>query len=132
LRHLPVASGGTVRYYWGPQASTWAGGALAVRGIGFEIVNNSLVATCHNGTSKTTASSGVTLSNLILYNLLIESDGAGGVRWYVDGAEQTALTGGPTGNSANFQYGFCTEAVNPTPAAATFVNFHNLMLASAL
>jgi hypothetical protein len=132
LRILHVASGGTTRYYWGPQASNWAGGALAVRGIGFEIVNNSLVATCHNGTSKTTASSGVTLSNLILYNLLIESDGAGGVRWYVDGAEQTALTGGPTGNSGSSQYGFCTEAVNPTPAAGTFVAIQNLMLASAL
>ena len=132
LRILHIASGGTIRYYWGPQASNWAGGALAVRGIGFEIVNNSLVATCHNGTSKTTASIGVTLSNIILYNLLIESDGAGGVRWYVDGAEQTALTGGPTGNSGSSQYGFCTEAVNPTPAAGTFVAIYNLMLASAL
>jgi hypothetical protein len=131
LRTYHITSGGTIRYYWGPQASTWAGGALAVRGIGFEIVNNQVFATCHNGTTKTTSLTGVTLTNQIFVSLHIESDGAGGVRWWVDGAEQTALTGGPTGNSAISQYGFCTEAINPTPAAATFVNIHYLRLASA-
>jgi hypothetical protein len=130
IRHLHLSSAGTTRYYWGPQASNWVGGALAVRGIGFEIVNNSVFATCHNGTTKTTAASGVALSNQIFYGLHIESDGAGGVRWWVDGAEQTALTGGPTGNSGNNQYGFCTEAVNPDPAVGTFVNIHYLRLAT--
>jgi hypothetical protein len=132
LRHKHVSSGGTTRYYWGPQASTWAGGALAVRGIGFEIVNNSVFATCHDGTTKTTAVTGVAMSNLIFYGLHIESDGAGGVRWWVDGVEQAALTGGPTGNSAgSSQFGFCTEAVNPDPAASTFVHIQYLRLASA-
>jgi hypothetical protein len=130
LRHMHISSAGTIRYYWGPQASTWAGGALAVRGIGFEIVNNSVFATCHNGTTQTTAATGVAMSNQIFYGLHIESDGAGGVRWWVDGVEQTALTGGPTGNSGNSQYGFCAEAVNPDPAASTFVNIHYLRLAS--
>jgi hypothetical protein len=131
LRTYHISSAGTTRYYWGPQASNWAGGALAVRGIGFEIVNNSVFATCHNGTTKTTAATGVALSNQIFISLHIESDGAGGVRWWVDGVEQTALTGGPTGNSGTSQHGFCTEAVNPDPAAGTFVNIHYLRLATA-
>ena len=126
----PSASAGTVRYYWGPQSSTWAGGALAVRGIGFEIVNNSVFATCHNGTTKTTSASGVALTTQIFVALHIESDGAGGVRWWVDNVEQTAITGGPTGNSGVNQFGFCTEAVNPDPAAGTFVNIHYLRLAT--
>jgi len=126
----PANSSGTVRYYWGPVSSTWAGGTLAVKGIGFEIVNNSVFATCHNGTTKTTSATGVALSLQIFYAIHIESDGVGGVRWWVDNTEQTALTGGPTGNSGTSQYGFCTEAINPDPATGTFVNIHYLRLAS--
>jgi hypothetical protein len=127
---LSGSNSGTSRYYWGPQASTWTGGALAVRGIGFEVVNNVVFATCHDGTTKTTAATGVTLSFIKFISLHIESDGSGGVRWWVDGVEQTALTGGPTGSSNANEFGFCTEAVNPTPAVSTFVNVQYLRLAS--
>ena len=127
---MPALSNGTIRYYWGPQSSTWAGGALAVKGIGFEIVANSLFATCHNGTTQTTAITGVSLELQILTQIIIESDGIGGVRWWVNGAEQSAITGGPTGNSLSTTHGFCVEAVNPTPAAATFVNIASLSRSS--
>jgi len=128
----PVASAGTLRYYLGPQASTWAGGSLAVKGIGFEIVANSLVAVCHDGTTKTTAGSGVAMTTSTQNIIVIASDGAGGVRWWVNGAEQTALSGGPTGDSAGSQYGFCTEAVNPTPATAIFISIQHINIKSAL
>jgi len=128
----PAASAGTSRYYLGPQASTWAGGSLAVKGIGFEIVANSLFAVCHDGTTKTTAGSGVAITTSTQNIIVIASDGAGGVRWWVNGAEQTALSGGPTGDSASSQYGFCTEAVNPTPATATFISIQHINIKSAL
>jgi len=128
----PVVSAGTLRYYLGPQASTWAGGSLAVKGIGFEIVANSLFAVCHDGTTKTTAGSGVAMTTSTQNIIVIASDGAGGARWWVNGAEQTALSGGPTGDSAGSQYGFCTEAVNPTPATATFISIQHINIKSAL
>jgi len=128
----PAASAGTSRYYLGPQASTWAGGSLAVKGIGFEIVANSLFAVCHDGTTKTTAGSGVAMTTSTQNIIVIASDGAGGVRWWVNGAEQTALSGGPTGDSAFSQYGFCTEAVNPTPATATFIAIQHINIKSDL
>jgi hypothetical protein len=131
ITYLPFATNGTLRYYWGPQASTWAGGSLAVRGIGFEVVANQLFAVCHNGSAKTTSAGSVTLDTN-LKQVAIESDGAGGVRWWADGVEQPAMTGGPTGNSGSSQYGFCTEAINPTPAAATFCIVSNLLMASKI
>jgi hypothetical protein len=132
LRIMHIASDGTSRYYYGPVASSWAGGDLAVKGIGFEIVTNSIFAVCHNGTTKTTSASGVALTNQHLYNIVSESDGTGNVRWWVNGAEQTALTSGPSGVSASSAYGFVTEAVNPTPASATFIVVQGLQLISEL
>jgi hypothetical protein len=131
-RIMHISSDGTSRYYYGPVASSWAGGDLAVKGIGFEIVTNSIFAVCHNGTNKTTSASGVALTNLHIYNVVSESDGAGNVKWYVNGAEQTALTNGPSGLSASSAYGFVTEAVNPTPAAGTFIHIQALQLISEL
>jgi hypothetical protein len=131
-RIMHIASGGTSRYYYGPVASSWAGGDLAVKGIGFEIVANSIFAVCHNGTTKTTSASGVALTNQHLYNIVSESDGTGNVRWWVNGAEQTALINGPSGVSASSAYGFVTEAVNPTPASATFIIVQGLQLISEL
>lgn len=127
----PSTSNGTTRYYWGPQAATWAGGSLAVKGVGFEIVANTLYAVCHNGTTKTTSGSGVALTLQTTYSVLIESDGSGGVRWWVNGTERTALIGGPTGNSSIANYGFCTEAINPTPASSTFVHILGLKFSSS-
>jgi hypothetical protein len=132
FRIMHISSGGTSRYYYGPVASSWAGGDLAVKGIGFEIVANSIFAVCHNGTTKTTSASGVALTNQHLYNIVSESDGTGNVRWWVNGAEQTALTNGPSGVSASSAYGFVTEAVNPTPASATFIVVQGLQLISEL
>jgi hypothetical protein len=131
-RIMHISSGGTSRYYYGPVASSWAGGDLAVKGIGFEIVANSIFAVCHNGTTKTTSASGVALTNQHLYNIVSESDGTGNVRWWVNGAEQTALINGPSGVSASSAYGFVTEAVNPTPASATFIIVQGLQLISEL
>jgi len=127
-----VIGAGTVRIYYGPVANTWAGGSLAVKGLGFELVGNSLSATVHNGTTKTT-SSAVTTANFDAVNVLMESDGAGGVRWWVNGVEQTALTGGPTGNGDEDSHGIVTEAINPTPYVAdTVVWIEALQLISEL
>jgi hypothetical protein len=126
-----VLGGGTMRIYYGPVASTWAGGSLAVKGLGFELVGNSLSATVHNGTTNTT-SSAVTTTNYQAYNVLMESDGAGGVRWWVNGVEQTALTGGPTGMSGQDSYGIVTEVINTTPTSDTVMFIESLQLIGEL
>jgi hypothetical protein len=130
---IPSLSAGTIRYYWGPASTSWTGGSLSVRGIGFEIINNSVYAVCHNGSSKTTSFTSVALSLQITTQLAIESDGIGGVRWWVNNVEQSAIfSGGPTGTSGIYQYGFCTQAINPASAASTFVFVSNLLLASKI
>jgi hypothetical protein len=123
---------GTTRYLLGPNSGTYAGGTLAVKGIGFIITNKVIFAVAHNGTTLTTAGSGVTLADNTNYVAHIESDGAGGVRWWINGVEQTAITGGPTGNSASSEYGFVTSALNATPATNQFVFIHALRIISEL
>jgi hypothetical protein len=130
----PTSSTGTIRHYLGPSSSAWTGGSLAVKGIGFEIIAGTVYAVCHDGTTKTTSTSGVAITAAQISSLVIESDGLGGVRWWVNGAEQTALTGGPTGNSSTGLINFCVEAQNATPVGTgnNFVSIQALKITSEL
>jgi len=119
-----------IRFYWGPLASTWVGQDLAVKGIGFEITNGAIKAVCNNGSIKTTASVGFVLTNLFTTNIVIDSDGLGNVRWWVNGIEQVPLTGGPTTNSSVSQFGICAYIQSSNPAGTVQLTTERITLYS--
>lgn len=86
-------------------------GDLSGRGFGICIANTSLVGQTHNGTTKTDSSSLATMSSNNTTYVIIQSDGAGNVAFYINGSLAATLANGPTANGGN-AFGIAVEALN--------------------
>ena len=96
-----------------------AGGAfgdLTVSGIGIRcLYGSALEIQCHNGTSLTnfTTSFTPTFTNVV-FEIRVESDGAGNVTCFVNGSQVGTTTGGPTGLSGAQRYWTNFELISAT------------------
>lgn len=92
-------------------------GALAALGFGFQVNNTTLVGIAHNGSSLTTTATLATITAASTYQLSAYSDGAGNMRYYVNGAEVATSTGGPTTTSGSGNGRPSCEATNNADSA---------------
>lgn len=105
VARLYGTANGVTRFSFGKAAGDGLG-LLANKGIGWSAANLVLSGVAHDGSSLDTNALGVTLPNdATVYGMLITSDGAGNVEWFVDvdGAglvSKAVSTDGPTGDSA--------------------------------
>jgi hypothetical protein len=99
-------------------------GTLVNDGIGIRISNLTMTGLVHNGTTLNTSATLKTIptGNLVTW-VIIQSDGAGNVAFYVDGTLAATLTGGPTGMVAVAST-FAAEALNGATAAQTRIHIN--------
>jgi len=71
-------------------------GALAYRGIGFELRSTALWLTCHNGTSRTDTNASTAVAANQSFEIIAESTGSGTANLYVDGSLVATSSGAPT------------------------------------
>ena len=96
---------------------------LDKKGMGIKIINNSLYALTHDGTTLTTSASLATLVSSTKNQIVMDSDGAGNVTFYLNGAVLVVQAGGPTSaGSAN------DTAVNFSSQNGAGTNFHQCIL----
>lgn len=97
IRTVSATTNGKFRFTFGKAPATGVG-ALAVKGIGFQIDNLAINGLSHDGTDLTTTDLSTNLAaDQTLAEFIIESH-AGTVRFYVDNVLKGTSTGGPTGN----------------------------------
>lgn len=122
---------GEIRWYVGGQSnattSSAAAGVLAARGIGIKIASGSLYVETHNGTSPTTSAAYATLTNSLIYHVLLDSDGAGNVACYLNGTYLNTATGGPT-SSGSSNDAINIAAINTNTAASNFIDASRMCL----
>jgi hypothetical protein len=95
-------------------------GPLTQRGIYIEIRGSTgaLWLSTHNGTSRTDTSAGITLVPFALYEIILESDGAGTARLFLDGTQVATSSGAPTTPLLDFQNTMWTIEGTTTDLAA--------------
>ena len=74
--------------------------AFANLGIGVSVENAALKGIVHDGSAGTTIDLGTTMVEDQTYGVKVDSDGAGNVRWSVNGISKGASSLGPTGDGA--------------------------------
>jgi len=73
-------------------------GALSCRGIGFEVRSGgALWLTTHSGTARTDTNANTSLALDAVYEVMVDSDGAGNATLFLDGTSIATSTGAPTG-----------------------------------
>lgn len=114
-----ISTNTTYRFLYGKTATGTANiGALAQRGIGFEIRSGgALWLTTHNGTSRTDTNANTSLVTQALYEIVVESDGSGNATLFLDGTSVATSTGAPTTAPSDFaQQYFVAEATTTDQA----------------
>jgi hypothetical protein len=82
---------------WFRLGETNAATDMAARGVGIKVTNKTVILEVHNGTTRATSSTIATISgDYLQQHFLIQSDGAGNVSVWVNGAFVLTLAGGPT------------------------------------
>ena len=89
---------------------------LATRGFGIKIENDQVKIQTHNGTSLTNSSSVYTINSNNFW-FLLDSDGFGNVKFYIDDTLVGTGTGGPTSAGSDGHNGFTVSATNGADAA---------------
>lgn len=122
-------STGVFRVKFG-EASNDAVGDQAVKGIGIKVAGLALSGVAHDGTTLDTVSlTTLTLDDTAL--VVIDSDGKGNVRFYVDTGSGLVLkgtsTGGPSAESSANENGIILEATNGTNSADYRAGVHRLI-----
>ena len=99
-----VSTNTTYRFLLGKASTGTANiGALAHRGIGFEVRGgNAVWLTTHNGTARTDTNASTTLVTSAGYEFICESDGSGNVTLFMDGVSIATSSGGPTTAPTDF------------------------------
>ena len=110
---------GTFKLSLGKQQSE-AVGDLAQRGIGIAVDNLALKGIAHDGTSLDTTSLG-TLAAKQTYQILIVSDGAGNVEWFLDGVASGSTAAGPDAAGTAGDSGLQIEIQNQGDSATETV-----------
>lgn len=85
---------------------------LAADGVGFKVENATLKALTHDGVSLTTSASIGTISTTTRNHIVIDSDGAGNVAYYLNGSLVHTATSGPTSDGAANESGIHFSATN--------------------
>ena len=118
------SSGATSDFYVRLGELAGTSGTLVNDGIGIRINNLTMTGLVHNGTALNTSATLKTLTaGSITTWVVIQSDGAGNVAFYIDGTLAATLTGGPTVSQSNNST-FAIEALNGATAAQTRVHFN--------
>lgn len=86
---------GIVRLQWGRLSNATDLADLDARGYGVKITDLALAGLAHNGTTLTTTATLATLVANRAYMLVIVSDGAGNIEWFLDGVSIGTSAGGP-------------------------------------
>lgn len=116
------SSGATSDIYARLGRGAGTSGTLAAAGIGIRIANLTMTGLVHDGTTLNTSATLKTLTaGSITTWVVIQSDGAGNVAFYIDGTLAATLTGGPTTTSSTAAT-FALEALNGATAASTRVH----------
>jgi uncharacterized membrane protein len=111
-------SGATSEIYFRLGQAAGTSGNLAARGIGIRIANLTLTGVVHNGTTLNTSATLKTLvAGSVTTWVVMQSDGAGNVAFYIDGVLAATLTGGPTSGIGGST--FAVECLNGATAANT-------------
>jgi hypothetical protein len=117
LNQTSASSNNIFRYTLGkgPPISG-AFGDLTVSGIGVRcLFGQALEIQCHNGTSLTNFTTSFTPTfNNIVFEVLIESDGAGNCTCFVNGTQVGTTTGAPTSFSGSNRYWTNFELISAT------------------
>lgn len=116
------SAGATSDVYFRLGTSASSSGTLANRGIGIRVANLTMTGIVHNGTTLNTSATLKTIVASELTWVVIQSDGAGNVAFYIDGTLAATLTGGPTSGAAVST--FAAEALNGATAAQTRVHIN--------
>lgn len=103
-------------------------GALALKGIGFQVENLALKGLAHNGTTLATVDLATTLTANQAEHLVVKSDGAGRIEWFLNGVSKGSSAGGPTGDSAGDENMLYIESENGADAANQSARMHNVKL----
>lgn len=120
-----ATTNGIFRFTWGKLPATGVG-ALPGRGIGVQIDNAALKGIVHDGTSGATIDLSTSVVDETATNILITSDGAGNIEWFVNGVSKGTSDGGPTGNSANEGHNMQFEVDNGADSASMRVLGHQV------
>ena len=107
----------------GDNASTT--GNLSGRGVGIRMNNGAIAGQVHDGTTLNTSSTlkTVTLGGNQTTWIVIQSDGAGNVQFWVDNSLEVTLTGGPTAAAVSV---VAVEALNNADSSSTRVHLSPL------
>ena len=104
-------------------------GDLNNRGIGFKISNLALAGHVHDGTSAATTSTLSTLTENIVYDVVIVSEGVRPlVTWYLDGISIGTSTAGPSAAGTAGDNRFQGEVDNGGDTARQFLIVHELAI----
>jgi hypothetical protein len=114
---LSVSTNGQIFCRLSESAGT--AGNLTARGLGIRVNNTALVAQCHNGTTLNTSATLKTITaGLTETWVVLQSDGAGNVKVWIDDVLATTMTGGPTTAATTFVT-FAMETLNNADASET-------------
>ncbi len=122
-------STGIVRVTLG-KASADGMGALNNRGIGIQIEQLSLKGHVHDGTSAATTAVLSTLTTNQAYQLLIVSDGAGNIEWFLDGTSIGTSAAGPSAAGVAGDCVFQLDVANGGNSAIQSALMHALQVAA--
>ena len=121
----PISSSTNGQWFirFGDNAST--SGNLSGRGVGLRMNNGAIVAQVHDGTTLNTSSTlkTVTLGTNQTTWVVIQSDGAGNVQFWIDNSLAVTLTGGPTAAATSV---VAVESLNNADSSSTRVHLSPL------
>lgn len=110
---IPTDSNAVKRFILGKVSTSGVAGDPSVRAIGVKVEGGTAMKLlAHNGTTLDVVTSTFTPVTTQAYDVLVESDGAGTVKLYVNGSVVATSTGGPTTAASANQNGFHIEQEN--------------------
>lgn len=100
ISQVLATTNGITRVTFGSAGTT---GALSVRGIGYETLNDALYGLCHDGSSLDTINLSTSMGTAVTHRITMTSDGAGNGEWFVNGSSVGTSTGCATTTGGNSQ-----------------------------
>ena len=129
------STNGKSRATFGPMANDGAQD-LDDKGIGFGLHNLALKGYAHGGSGLLTLDLGTAVTAggdtaATVYNMIIVSDGAGNVEWFLDGVSKGTSAAGPTGDSTAGHQEFMVNAENNADTANNQIDTHQFLIGVA-
>jgi hypothetical protein len=118
--------GGTNRFYLGG-TTTYTVGDNTKKCIGFRVLDETIYAAFHDGTSYSEPAStsanlvdSTTLTNTTIH---IQNVGNGTVIWYANGVQFASTSSGPTGSTAHTESNLLISAANSVGNVSTYLDY---------